>query len=169
MASIYQNSFLTIAASFATDCRGGCFSESQADHCVRIKNGDSLDAIVVLRDTSDRKLALLFTRAWVYQERMLSRRILYCGEREVQFECQDGGPYECGLSHTKYGEDKNNTWGFRPYRVALKTWHTLNVAGLWQNTLMEDMMGLVSCSVLGTLPPRGLESTFVVLGKRQHA
>ena len=37
----------------------------------------------------------LLSRAWVYQERMLSRRVLYCNQSELQLECREGITCEC--------------------------------------------------------------------------
>ncbi|KAK7998397.1 hypothetical protein PG989_006437 [Apiospora arundinis] len=42
----------------------------------------------------------LFTRAWVYQERMLSRRVLLCDHRELQLECRTSFVCQCGNKNT---------------------------------------------------------------------
>lgn len=37
----------------------------------------------------------LLTRGWVFQERMLSRRILYCHREELRFQCLEANYCEC--------------------------------------------------------------------------
>jgi hypothetical protein len=106
MADIYSNSFVTIAAVAPKDSRGGCFSKSTPDKCLRIGLEREADWFVGVRrydlggHRRDDKLAIekeipLFHRAWVYQERVLSRRILYCHRRELQFECRENSCCEC--------------------------------------------------------------------------
>ncbi|KAL4862398.1 heterokaryon incompatibility protein-domain-containing protein [Aspergillus spectabilis] len=110
MGEIYQSSYLTIAASASAQSSDGCFSETVADHCFLIREPDHPDVYVGVRDCQgagsinlkkDKEYSFkahfpLFTRAWVYQERMLSRRILLCNKCEFQVSCQAGEPCECG-------------------------------------------------------------------------
>ncbi|KAM0812142.1 putative Heterokaryon incompatibility domain-containing protein [Seiridium cardinale] len=99
MAGIYQNSFITVAATSSSDFRGGCFQESDADMCFRVKYGAILDTNIAVRDEIIGELSELyplFTRGWVHQERMLSRRLLYCNRGELQLECREEMACECG-------------------------------------------------------------------------
>ncbi|RSL74999.1 hypothetical protein CEP51_011277 [Fusarium floridanum] len=106
MADIYHDSFLTIAAISSPGSRGGCFCpEKLSDTCFRVQ-GDGLDTLIAARycngegAVSDLQTFMeafpALTRAWIYQERMLSRRILYCTYREFQFECRQNETCECG-------------------------------------------------------------------------
>jgi len=106
MAAIYQNGFVTIAAVSASDFRGGCFSlEKTGDLCLRITGEVGMDVLVGMRDCRGEGMMVdpaqfdehfpLFTRAWVYQERMLSRRVLSCSYSELQFECREQRTCEC--------------------------------------------------------------------------
>ncbi|KPM39859.1 hypothetical protein AK830_g6698 [Neonectria ditissima] len=106
MADIYRQSFIAIAATSSPDFRGGCFSpEAKEDLCFQVHTG-TIDTAIAMRDCDGddpimemaqfEKGFPLFTRAWVYQERMLSRRILYCNHRELQFECRQETNCECG-------------------------------------------------------------------------
>ncbi|KAI8656189.1 HET domain-containing protein [Fusarium keratoplasticum] len=106
MADIYHNSFLTIAAISSPDSRGGCFCpEKLSDACFRIQ-ADGLDTLIAARYCNGEGAVAdiqtfmeafpALTRAWIYQERMLSRRILYCTYREFQFECRQNETCECG-------------------------------------------------------------------------
>ena len=106
MADIYQNSYITIAAVSSSDFRGGCFSlDKTRDMCMEFQENGKTTLIAVreckgsgqLRSQEDTSKAFpLFSRAWVYQERMLSRRVLYCNQNELQLECREGLVCECG-------------------------------------------------------------------------
>ncbi|KAL4860989.1 heterokaryon incompatibility protein-domain-containing protein [Aspergillus spectabilis] len=110
MGEIYQNSYLTIAASAARQSSDGCFSETIADDCVLIQEPEHPDIYVGVRDCQgagvmrlkkDKEQEFhehfpLFTRAWVYQERMLSRRILFCNKVEFEVGCRVRLSCECG-------------------------------------------------------------------------
>ncbi|KAK7425322.1 hypothetical protein QQZ08_008219 [Neonectria magnoliae] len=106
MADIYRQSFITIAATSSSDFRGGCFSpEGKEDLCFQIDVG-GINTAIAMRECNGEGPVMemvqfertfpLFTRAWVYQERMLSRRMLYCNHRELQFECRQETTCECG-------------------------------------------------------------------------
>ncbi|KAL3430190.1 heterokaryon incompatibility protein-domain-containing protein [Aspergillus tetrazonus] len=110
MGEIYRNSYLTIAASASAQSSGGCFSETIPDSCLLIQDPDWPAVYLGVRDCQgagtinvrrDKERSFkahfpLFTRAWVYQERMLSRRILFCNKLEFQVACQGGLSCECG-------------------------------------------------------------------------
>ncbi|KAM0261520.1 hypothetical protein ACHAQJ_002203 [Trichoderma viride] len=108
MGDIYRNSYITIAASASPGSFGGCFSKTIPDHCIVIQEATEPDVYVGIRDChgagkntrnmdeSFFKHFPLFSRAWVYQERMLSRRLLYCNRSEFQVGCQENLQCECG-------------------------------------------------------------------------
>ncbi|KAK3345782.1 heterokaryon incompatibility protein-domain-containing protein [Lasiosphaeria hispida] len=108
MADIYQNSYITIAAVSSSDFRGGCFSaDKTGDACIEFHHEEDGKRTLIavreckgtgsLRSQDDSFKAFpLFSRAWVYQERMLSRRVLYCNQNELQLECREGLVCECG-------------------------------------------------------------------------
>ncbi|KAF2666417.1 HET-domain-containing protein [Microthyrium microscopicum] len=108
MAEIYRNSFVTIAAVASSDSLSGCFQVSTPDKCLMIKPKKDRQIYIGARrcDLGDgslyddrklptEKLTPLFSRAWVYQERRLSRRILYCNRGEMSFECSEQVCCEC--------------------------------------------------------------------------
>ncbi|KAL7945483.1 heterokaryon incompatibility domain-containing protein [Trichoderma barbatum] len=108
MGDIYRNSYITIAASASPGSFGGCFSKTTSDHCIGIKEAGQQDVFIGIRDCNGAgkstrnmeesffKHFPLFSRAWVYQERMLSRRLLYCNKAEFQVGCQETLQCECG-------------------------------------------------------------------------
>jgi hypothetical protein len=111
MASIYSNSYLTIAATKSSNGHGGLFSRTY-DTKVSGTTPDGEDYCVYFRERIDHHLDMvepghesrnptakyypLVTRAWCYQERMLSTRVLHFGHHELFFECKTGIECECG-------------------------------------------------------------------------
>jgi hypothetical protein len=105
MATVYRNAYLTIASSKSPDSTGGCFSASKADLKLSHMN-EKLGSIVIgarMCDFDGRPSGFgdiqtrfpLFQRAWVFQERLLSRRILYCNFGELSLDCLEDTQCEC--------------------------------------------------------------------------
>lgn len=109
MASVYSNSYLTIAATRAEDSNGGCLnSRASRQHIVlNIKKegvlGKVLAFIPPLMNETMPDLYVkmehepLSDRAWCFQERVLSSRILHFASDQMFFECIDGFRSEDGL------------------------------------------------------------------------
>ncbi|CAI6338535.1 unnamed protein product [Periconia digitata] len=105
MADIYSNSHLTIAATSSHDSRGGLFrSPSDIKVSGTRATGEPYNLyfreaiehhIDNMGEATEKRYPLL-TRAWVYQERMLSTRIVHFGRDELFFECKSGVSCECG-------------------------------------------------------------------------
>ncbi|RDW56542.1 hypothetical protein BP6252_14113 [Coleophoma cylindrospora] len=100
MADVYGNAFCNIAATAAKDGRTGLFSERQTTSIlplyVRFKNfngvgeDEFVDALCINPDRlkSNVDEAPLNRRAWVFQEKLLSARVLQFGRDEVFWACQ---------------------------------------------------------------------------------
>ncbi|KAJ4403442.1 hypothetical protein N0V91_006494 [Didymella pomorum] len=112
MASVYSNGYLTLAGTRSRKGNGGLFSKK---HDVEVSgttpNGHSYcihfreridDRIEMIPDSTNEHYPLL-TRAWVYQERILSTRVLHFGHFELFFECHSSIQCECG--YVSYEED----------------------------------------------------------------
>ncbi|EEU34983.1 uncharacterized protein NECHADRAFT_78531 [Fusarium vanettenii 77-13-4] len=110
MANIYENAYLTIAATSSKDSSGGLFSTQRVRQelvCGRRYGADGAPYLVAavedvphpkLTDES-RKLAQkwpLLTRAWVFQERLLSPRVVHFASPEMFWECREMSSCECG-------------------------------------------------------------------------
>ena len=121
MPSIYENSYLTLAATWSDTSTGGCFSQASSAYRAREltvadRRGNS-HKIFVRRHLphwlmADPRYGLrdqtaefpILGRAWVLQERLLSPRILHFGRHELIWECIEGAACECSfLDHL---EDK---------------------------------------------------------------
>lgn len=105
MASIYANGMLTLAATRSADGNGGLFFDAHdfdvcgvSPHnepyhlCFRKRIEHQIGAEM----EATRRLHPLFDRAWVYQERMLSTRVLHFGQYELFWECKSVLQCDCG-------------------------------------------------------------------------
>ncbi|KAK4466898.1 HET-domain-containing protein, partial [Cladorrhinum samala] len=118
MASVYSDSYLTIAATGSKNGDGGCFFERspglslsrlsyvhQDEHPVHAQYS-SFDLLDSHSDLTWSRYALkqpLLRRAWCFQERLLSPRVLHFHDQEMVWECRTTTACECGfLSHTAW-------------------------------------------------------------------
>jgi hypothetical protein len=103
MAYVYSNSHLTISADWSTNSEGGCFRVIDApqgrilDDTMWISsvlsNGERSCLYFPSNSTPsewDLDRTHLASRAWVYQERILSRRNLHFTEHQLFWKCREG-------------------------------------------------------------------------------
>jgi hypothetical protein len=106
MGSIYQNAHLTIAAVSSPNSSDGCFmGERWPDTCLVIERTTEEAILVGARILDKRGQPVstedfrdhypLLTRGWVFQERLLSTRLLLCNYGEMAFECLESSCCEC--------------------------------------------------------------------------
>ncbi|KAL2877607.1 hypothetical protein SGCOL_007135 [Colletotrichum sp. CLE4] len=106
MADIYQNAFITLAASKAVDSSRGLYTSS-------LDPKHQAQALSLVNDVDDSKVMLhaysellhidsfwsyfpITKRAWVFQERLLSGRVVHFAGSEVNWECRSKRMCECG-------------------------------------------------------------------------
>ncbi|TDZ51540.1 hypothetical protein CTRI78_v007610 [Colletotrichum trifolii] len=114
MASIYRNAYLTLAATAANDGSEGLFKPRQVDtYSYTLEDTPDASNEVTIYATLQRKHDCLrgfddlsesnlgslplMTRAWCFQERILSSRILHFAADEMVWECQEATSCECDL------------------------------------------------------------------------
>lgn len=112
MADIYQNSYLTIAATKSSNSAGGLFTTPDSrfkEHSFSVTDRGGRERSLHCRQSQNhwfgssflRKeetpVPPLLQRAWVYQERVLSPRTLHFGHQEVLWECMSQTSCECSL------------------------------------------------------------------------
>ncbi|KAH6972470.1 heterokaryon incompatibility protein [Ilyonectria sp. MPI-CAGE-AT-0026] len=118
MSEVYTNSFCNISAMDAPDAHHSMFCSrdpnSLCPEIVHLATGSEVAPYLISHTTfwdSEVSHALVNTRAWVLQERLLSRRILHFGERQLLWECQmkdaaevypDGLPPEISSSSSRF-------------------------------------------------------------------
>lgn len=114
MCNVYQNAWLNLAATKSSDCHGGLFSTIPQTE-ITFTNGlcrfnvcarQAIEHSKLLPGEGDASFPLL-SRGWVYQERLLARRVLHFGPQEMFWECQEELACECSAISepvTAYGE-----------------------------------------------------------------
>ncbi len=98
MGGVYAGSMCTIAATGSSDGRGGCFKDRDLrglTDCVLVRgeggSGLRLCMCKVLETSFENQVdaSPLNTRAWVFQERLLSPRIVHFASKMIFWECQE--------------------------------------------------------------------------------
>jgi hypothetical protein len=108
MGQIFENAICTIAATGAKHCEQGLFLNSASPDSVCVANQyNSVRLPCVLSETAveniwigklaeeengfdtDMSLSAWYWRAWVVQERILSRRIMHFAKGQLYWECQE--------------------------------------------------------------------------------
>jgi len=96
MARIYQNGRVTITASRSDGSSGGCFADC-SDHLPKSlvvnKNGETHHACA--RKKVEHGGWPVLSRGWIFQERLLSPRVLHFGHAEVVWECFEALQCQC--------------------------------------------------------------------------
>jgi hypothetical protein len=120
MKQVYQGAYITLAATASKNSHSGCFEtaafKSRAVAQVRTDNG-LVDLYTRRRwrhiwSTESAWMPLsapwypLLTRAWVFQERLLSSRVVHFTTNELMWECREERACEC--SGFGKADDKNS-------------------------------------------------------------
>ncbi|KAF5627028.1 tol [Fusarium sp. NRRL 52700] len=115
MADVYQHSFLTIAATKSHDGSRGCFSETSHQYVAKLVPGYKdiyvRQQVPLFPDhwtqlEKDNNYPLL-DRAWIYQEMMLSPRVLHFCNEEVIWVCRSSQRSESGCNDRDYNDSKS--------------------------------------------------------------
>jgi len=99
MSQIYANACITLSATWATNPNQGCFRRPDERYISRTKdfvNSDHGKYTLHCHELLPRLDTPLQRRGWVFQERMLSRRIVHFMEQELWWECRKSFLCECG-------------------------------------------------------------------------
>jgi len=186
MQSIYRHSYLTLAASKSGGPNEGLFSVSPEEFKLRkipFKTNRGTRNIVSVRHSithlGSRDHFPLLKRGWVFQERVLSGRVLHFGPQELAWECMCYTSCECAHGGT-WDEDNDFSkfwfpglltepnivpWQHMWYNIVenysaldltfekdifpalsgiaqrmMKVRDTRYLAGLWDDTLIEDLL-----------------------------
>jgi hypothetical protein len=141
MSRIYANAVVTIAASAAENAAQGflCHRPYQdtafgTNSAMRIRrdlhhSGGAITGSVVLN-----------TRGWVFQERLLSRRILHFEREEVIWECRTVRMCECGSERPPLSS-QNASLG-TAYTFLYDTKSVSETCDWWRNVVVEEYSAL---------------------------
>ncbi|KAI1112027.1 heterokaryon incompatibility protein-domain-containing protein [Nemania sp. NC0429] len=99
MAAIYENAYVTLAATKSRNGAGGCFSSAAPECRARELRCDDEDGVshpvYVRRNLHDAYDNPLLGRGWVFQERLLSPRVVHFSAQELYWECMEAVACEC--------------------------------------------------------------------------
>ena len=109
MASVYENAICTIAAT-QKDSHSGCFANRNPlalRPCLLLPNHKlyAYPSSVFHTSRTGPGTAPISRRAWILQERIRSRRILFLGTNELCWECSNftaAEPYPDGVEHLSF-------------------------------------------------------------------
>lgn len=143
MAGIYENAWLTIAATAAVDGRQGLFTDrigdekAQIAHCgspVLLRPVVDHSEFIAYTEKPSRSLPLLW-RGWGLQEQILSTRVLHFTPEELLWECRSEMSCECspeasGDSLREIGQSlgaARSVWGRHPVETGanMRDWYKL--------------------------------------------
>jgi Heterokaryon incompatibility protein (HET) len=165
MAEIYSRSYLTIGAALAKNCHVGCFvlqdEQPGLRHEVRDHDPNGSPYSIYVRKTrhdegptidSIEPPPSLLSRAWAFQERLLSPRVVFFAPQEMFYECNTASLCECSLGEAREHIDNvrdrlrdimSNLEGDR--QRLIEVWHEL--VGIYSSmklTFQDDILPAIS-------------------------
>jgi hypothetical protein len=134
MASIYQNSFITLAATTSPDNESGCFWDSDTSYERNFQTDIGVFSVrriirhwKMLWTSHSATTFPLLTRAWVFQERLLAPRVLHFSGNEFIWECMQLGDCQCGGYDAASNPKTHNWTGGKPWRSAVELYTSLHL------------------------------------------
>ena len=138
MCQVFHTSYLTLCATIAPDCNHGLFvnrshDKSQNPRSIKIETGpweiyarQPLDHSCIPGFWEVRGKSPLLNRGWVYQERLLARRLLHFGPQELIWECATETTCECSLidSYTPKQIHNQTLHGGSAFKIMAR-WHQM--------------------------------------------
>ncbi|EEU36992.1 uncharacterized protein NECHADRAFT_52222 [Fusarium vanettenii 77-13-4] len=107
MCSVYENSYLTVAAASGSGCRDGLYrtpKRAEVKGCT--PNGNSYHLFAREVPSHYNSDFPLMKRGWVFQESLISPRTLYFGRQELLWQCRQVSTCQCtGLEDWDEPED----------------------------------------------------------------
>ncbi|KAL5113915.1 hypothetical protein ACEQ8H_008198 [Pleosporales sp. CAS-2024a] len=142
MANIYRNAYITLAATSAENAHGGMYTRnvegtghrvSATLATIRYQDGQTRQIFARRNFAHKIKSLPLLLRGWVYQERLLSPRMLHFTGEELVWECNRLSTCECGsddLENTVdriqiYDDDYLVVGRNHQHPVPMNKWYTI--------------------------------------------
>lgn len=145
MGTIYENAYLTIAASLAPSDTIG-FLQPRRRHLSKVIDFQGKLLHRTKRDFKVREMIdhdkssqdPLHSRAWAFQERVMSRRILFYTSYEMNWECRESRHCECGQWR------RINDLELGPYyfHSMLRSAQTDGLFEFWRQSIVPNYSGL---------------------------
>ncbi|KAI1661755.1 HET-domain-containing protein [Daldinia decipiens] len=171
MWDIYKYSHVTLTALYGSSSKSGLRSTSMKNELTKVAElslNDHRWPIYTrlphyLQTSFDpdsskeiEKRSPLLSRAWAYQERMISPRVLYFTESEIIFQCFAHSACECGaLKHDHFQIQKPSVIGWGQfYMFENESWRALDstlpdddawqlIAATWRDHIVKEYSGLL--------------------------
>lgn len=129
MGSIYENAFLTISATDSENGRAIFATKASQSFPVTQVNGEPVYTRRTLRHPCQPRLTedgewlygATLRRAWIYQERLLSRRFVHFTRDELFWECRESTWCECGSASEAWAQQR----GRKPRMLRNQTWELI--------------------------------------------
>ncbi|KLU90403.1 hypothetical protein MAPG_10257 [Magnaporthiopsis poae ATCC 64411] len=101
----YRGAYLTLAASSSAGPGGGLFRDVPSEYSLRDwdLNGQRIRTRRKIPHIDSACDYPLMRRGWVFQERVLSRRVLHFSTAELAWECMEDNACECGQFYQHLG------------------------------------------------------------------
>ncbi|KAI0115117.1 HET-domain-containing protein [Daldinia grandis] len=159
MWDIYKHSHVTLAALYGSSSKSGLRStsmENELTKVVELSLGDHTWPVYtrpphhlqqsIDPDRSDeiRKRSPLLSRAWAYQERMISPRVLYFTESEIIFQCFTHSTCECSALKQNLFQTQKPRFIFKgniSKFVNKYAWE--QIARTWRDDIVKEYSGLL--------------------------
>ncbi|OTA93504.1 hypothetical protein M434DRAFT_395555 [Hypoxylon sp. CO27-5] len=135
MCSVFENSYLTLAAASSSGCTGGLFSSTKTTEIIGTNVDGPYQIYARKQPNHNARQFPLFERGWVMQESLLAPRTLLFGESELIWLCREKNICQCSTSVIG-GLAKSSRWYMKlpkadqlddhSARLAvIKSWYTL--------------------------------------------
>ncbi|KAF1836050.1 HET-domain-containing protein [Decorospora gaudefroyi] len=134
MGSYYGKAYITLAASWSPGPKGGCFSYAEPEYIGRQLYRQQGCTIHARRIIAHGYRWPLLGRGWIYQERLLSPRVLHFGPLELVWECYTCTTCECGQSNNLHTDLSNKIehWKIMGHATRKETFRNR-----WRNMIQE--------------------------------
>jgi hypothetical protein len=144
MESVYSSAYCTIAATSARDMKHGFLDQKARTEYLYVRD-TSGQRFYICAGTDDFEVdvdkAELNTRAWVMQERVLSRRTIHFSANQMYWECGNGVHCE------------NLTWMKRYERINIRQTKTILMTTIcFLTRLIKTTLRLIQTSQTGSSP-----------------
>ncbi|KAI1374224.1 HET-domain-containing protein [Hypoxylon crocopeplum] len=173
MADIYENAYLTIAATKSRDGSGGCYAmtDRESVDCYPTMEG----SIYIRKKIPEFETFYrgdhwpLLTRAWVYQEMRLSPRVLHFGSQEVIWQCRTCRRSESGNNDSDAPTTLTDLRGkeYLPSSVVLNWYSTIYEYSHLSLTFEKDRFAALAAVTQREARLRGPNDIFL-LGLWKH-
>lgn len=179
MNSVYKNSYVTLAALCGRDSRHGlqtCSMKETLSPVVQLRVEQSTHILYArpchylddrIRDEADPDSPFysrypLLLRAWTYQERLVSSRVIFLTESEMIYQCLCHVTCECGSEIQDYYPQEDKPYDLKKRKIGLATQGVFDNstkyehgARIWRHDVVTEYSALVLSDPRDRLPAIG--------------